>query len=214
LRCLDAKLGITYWRFVNASESWKEEKMKAIGIVGSPRKKGNTEIITRYTLKAIGEEGIETELIGLAGLNIRPCNACAVCEKEETCPIDDDLFPIYRKMKEADAIILASPVYFGSATALLKAFMERTGYIAYNNGRPFEGKVGGPLVVAERSGQNFTSAELTGWFQILGFFTPGSTYWNIAFGSEKGEVEKDQEGLSTAWNFGKNIAFLIKKLKA
>ena len=97
--------------------------MKAIGIVGSPRKNGNTELLTTHTLKAIAEEGLDTELIRLSGLEIKPCNACMVCQKEERCPIVDDLFPIYLKMKEADAIILASPVYYGSATALIKAFM-------------------------------------------------------------------------------------------
>ncbi len=118
--------------------------MKAIGIVGSPRKGGNTEILTKHTLKAIEEEGLDTELIRLADLDIRPCNACMVCLDEERCPIQDDLFPIYTNMKRAEAIILASPVYFGSATALLKALMERTGYIARNNGKLFTGKVGGP----------------------------------------------------------------------
>ncbi len=187
--------------------------MKAVGIVGSPRKNGNTEILTRHTLKAIEEEGLETELIRLAGLDIQPCDACMVCRDKEQCPIDDDLFPLYTKIKEADAIILASPVYFGSATALLKAFMERTGYIS-GRSRVFAGKVGGPLVVARRAGQNFTFAQIMYWFHILGFFMPGSTYWNIAFGREKGEVEADEEGLNTAWNFGKNIALLVKKLKA
>ncbi len=189
--------------------------MKAIGIVGSPRKNGNTEILTEYTLKAIAEEGLDTELISLAGMDIRPCNACMVCrgEEEKPCPIDDDLLPIYDKMKEAEAIILASPVYYGSATALLKALMERTGYMGGPR-RVFARKVGGPLVVARRAGQNFTFAQLTLWFQILGFYVPGSTYWNIAFGREKGEVQKDEEGLNTAWNFGKNIALLVKKLKA
>ncbi|MFH0769629.1 MAG: flavodoxin family protein [Chloroflexota bacterium] len=187
--------------------------MKAIGIVGSPRKNGNTEILTAHVLKAITEEGLETELIRLAGLDIRPCNACMVCRDEERCLIDDDLFPLYAKMKEADAIILASPVYFGSATALLKALMERTGYLSGRR-RVFAGKVGGPLVVARRAGQNFTFAQLMYWFHILGFFMPGSTYWNIAFGRERGEVEKDEEGMTTAWNFGKNVALLVKKLKA
>ena len=187
--------------------------MKAIGIVGSPRKDGNTEILTKHALKAIEEEGLETELIRLAGLDIRPCNACMVCREEERCPIDDDLFPLYTEMKEAEAIILASPVYFGSATALLKAFMERTGYISGPK-KVFAGKVGGPLVVARRAGQNFTFAQIMYWFHIQGFFMPGSTYWNIAFGREKGEVEQDEEGLKTAWNFGKNVAFLVKKLKA
>ena len=78
--------------------------MKAIGIVGSPRKNGNTEILTKHTLKAIAEEGLDTELIRLAGLNIQPCNACMVCRDEERCPIDDDLFPLYIKIKEAEAV--------------------------------------------------------------------------------------------------------------
>ena len=186
--------------------------MKAIGVVGSPRKNGNTEILTKHTLRAIEEEGLDTEIIKLAGLDIRPCDACMVCRDEEQCPIDDDLFPLYTKIKEAEAIILASPVYYGSVTALLKAFMERTGYIG-RSGRVFAGKVGGPLVVARRAGQNFTFAQIMYWFHILGFYMPGSTYWNIAFGREKGEVRGDEEGLKTAWNFGKNIAFLVKKLK-
>lgn len=186
--------------------------MKAIGVVGSPRKNGNTEILTEHNLRAIAEEDLGTELIRLAGRDIRPCNACAVCREEESCPIDDDFFPLYVKIKEADAIILASPVYYGSATALLKAFMERSGHLGGMR-RVFAGKVGGPLVVARRAGQNFTVAQLTYWFQILGFYVPGSTYWNIAFGREPGSVQEDEEGLRTAWNFGKNIAFLVKKLK-
>ncbi len=90
--------------------------------------------------------------------------------------------------------------------------MERTGYIGGRR-RVFAGKVGGPLVVARRAGQNFTFAQLMFWFHIQGFFMPGSTYWNIAFGREKGEVSGDEEGLRTAWNFGKNVALLVKKLK-
>jgi len=187
-------------------------KMKVIGIVGSPRKNGNTELLTKHTLKAISEEGLGTELIQLAGMEIKPCTACMACKEKEICSIKDDLFSLYLRMKEAEGIILASPVYYGSATALIKALMERVGYIARWNGEPFQRKVGGPLVVARRSGRNFTIAQLTLWFQILGFFVPGSTYWNVAIGREKGEVEQDQEGLETAWNFGKNMAFLIKKL--
>jgi len=188
--------------------------VKALGIVGSMRKGGNTEILTNHTLKAIKEEGIDTEIIRLGELDIRPCNGCRACTTEEKCPIDDDLWPLYTQMKAAEAIILASPVYFGSATATIKALMDRAGFIALNNGRLFDGKVGGPLVVARRAGKNFTFAQLTLWFQILGFFIPGSSYWNVAIGREKGEVAHDEEGLKTAWNFGKNIASLVKKLKS
>jgi multimeric flavodoxin WrbA len=115
-------------------------------------------------------------------------------------------------MIEADGIILASPVYFGSCTALLKALMERAGFISRPRGSPFNRKVGGPLVVARRAGQNFTIAEINFWFHILGMTVPGSTYWNMAFGREMGEVANDEEGLRTAWNFGKNMAFILKRL--
>jgi multimeric flavodoxin WrbA len=188
--------------------------MKAIAISGSPRKNGNTVIFAGHALKAIAEEGIQTELVSLAGLDIKPCNACMACVKEESCPIEDDMLLLYRKMKEADAIILASPVYFGSATATIKALMDRAGYVSYHNGRVFAGKVGGAMVVARRAGKNFTFAQLTLWFQIQGFYIPGSTYWNVGIGRNIGEVEDDDEGMRTAWNFGKNIAFLLNKLKA
>lgn len=187
--------------------------MKAIGIVGSPRKNGNTEILTAHTLQAIAGEGLETELITLADLDIRPCNACQVCRREERCPIEDDLFPVYTRMKAAEAIILASPVYFGSATALLKALMDRAGSISILN-KSFAGKVGGPLVVARRAGKNFTFLQIMQWFHIMNMIMPGSTYWNVAIGRQKGEVRDDEEGMTTAWNFGKNVAFVVKKLKA
>ena len=188
--------------------------MKALGILGSARKNGNTEIITRHTLRAIAEEGFDTELVRLADFDIRPCNGCMVCWDKEQCPIDDDLFPLYTKVKEeADIVILSSPVYFGSATALMQAFMERTGSLARSQ-KAFVGKVGGPLVVARRAGKNFTFAQLMFWYHILGFFMPGSSYWNVAIGREKGEVEGDEEGLATAWTFGKNAAFMASKLRA
>jgi multimeric flavodoxin WrbA len=185
--------------------------MKVVAIVGSPRKNGNTEILSTHALKAISEEGLETELITLAGKEIKPCNACGVCSEKGECVIQDDFLPVFNKMLEADGIILASPVYFGSCTALLKALMERAGWVARHKDRPFNRKAGGPLVVARRAGHNFTVAEINFWFHILGMTIPGSTYWNIAFGRNPGEVSNDEEGLHTAWNFGKNLAFIIKK---
>lgn len=186
--------------------------MKAIGIVGSPRKGGNTEILTAHCLKAIAEEGLETELAPLAGLDIKGCNACGYCYEHDGCSIEDDLQPVFARMIKADAIIVASPVYYGSATSLIKGFLERAGYMARRAGG-LAGKVGGPLVVARRGGQNFTFAELLFWFHIMQIINPGSIYWNMAFGREKGEVQKDEEGMKIAWHFGKNVAKLVKKLK-
>jgi multimeric flavodoxin WrbA len=185
--------------------------MKALGIVGSPRKGGNTEQYMQHVLKVIADEGIETEIISLAGKDIRPCTACMACRGTENCPIDDDLMPIYRKMKEADAIIIGSPVYFQGSSALTRAFLERSGYISLQNGRAFAGKVGGPLVVTWRSAASLTFAQMLLWFSGQRCFIPGALA--TAFGREKGEVLKDEEGMNSARDFGRGVAFLLKKLK-
>lgn len=186
--------------------------MRVVAVIGSPRVNGNTERLAQKALDAIAAEGIQTEVIRLAGLDIAPCDACMACRGNAECSIQDDFQGVYDKLLEADGIILASPVYFGSATANIKALMDRAGYVARNNGDLFARKVGGPMVVARRAGQNFTYAQLMYWFMICGFVVPGSTYWNIAFGRQPGEVTGDSEGLETATNFGKNIAWLLKSL--
>ena len=184
-----------------------------IGIAGSPRVEGNTEKLVTEALKTAAEEGAQTELIRLANKEIKPCDACLSCRKTGECHIKDDFQEIFEKMIKADGIILASPVYFGSATPQIMALIDRAGYISGARGRVFENKVGGPLVVARRAGQNFTFAQLLFFFLHQGMIVPGSTYWNIAFGREKGEVLEDREGLRTARNFAKKIVWLIKKIK-
>jgi len=186
---------------------------KIIGVVGSPRRNGNTELLTREALKAAEAEGIETELITLAGKEIKPCDGCRQCkEKKVDCHIKDDLAPIFHKILKADGLILATPVYYGSATAQTKALIDRVGYWSGAYDRPLENKVGAPLVVARRAGQNFTFAQLIFFFFITGMIIPGTTYWTVAFGREKGEVAEDEEGISTAQNLGRKMAWLLKKL--
>jgi multimeric flavodoxin WrbA len=187
---------------------------KIIGIVGSPRVDGNTEYLVNMALsEAKKDVDFETELIRLAGKTIKPCTACLACKNECKCIIEDDFEFIFKKMVSADGIILGSPVYFGSATPELKSLIDRAGYVSTYNGRLFENKVGGPIVVARRAGQNFTYAQLLFFFLHQGMIVPGSTYWNIAFGRDKGEVQEDEEGIKTVLNFGKKIVWVVKKLK-
>ena len=188
--------------------------IRIVGIVGSPRTGGNTERLVTEALKAAEEDGSETELLRLADKEIRPCDACLSCRKTGECRVQDDFKPIFDKMVEADGIILATPVYFGSATPQIKALIDRAGYLSQAKGRVFENKAGGALVVARRAGHNFTFAQLLFFFLHQGMIVPGSTYWNIAFGREKGGVSKDEEGLQTARNFGKKLAWVIKKIKS
>ena len=185
--------------------------IKIIGIVGSPRIGGNTEVLVEEALKTAREMGAETEIIRLAEKEVKPCDACLTCRETGKCRINDDFQEIFDKMVEADGIILASPVYFGSATPQLMALIDRAGYVSR---RSFESKVGGAIAVARRAGQNFTFAQILFFFLHQGMIVPGSTYWNIAFGRRKGDVLKDEEGLRTVRNFAKKMVWLINKIKS
>jgi multimeric flavodoxin WrbA len=191
--------------------------MKAIAINGSARKGGNTEALLRKCLSVLEGAGIAGELVNLHGKTITPCKACNVCfkNKDLKCSMgDDDFAGIFEKMCGADIIILGSPVYFGSATANLKALMDRSGYVSRANGNVFSRKLGGPVVVARRAGQNFTYAQLIYWYMIADMIVPGSTYWNIGFGLDPGQVNEDKEALETVARFAENLAWLAKKISA
>jgi len=106
--------------------------IRIIGIVGSPRVDGNTEKLVIEALKVAAEEGAQTELIRLADKEIRPCDACMSFRKAGECHIKDDFQEIFEKMVKADGIILASPVYFGSATPQIMALIDRAEYVSGN----------------------------------------------------------------------------------
>ena len=183
--------------------------MKVVGIGGSPRKGGNTEALVRVALKEIRKAGLKTELISLAGKKIAPCDGCRGCVETGKCHIKDDFDPILAKMLKAEGIILATPVYFGAATPQIVSLLSRCYKL---DDKALKNKVGGPIVVARRAGQNFTFAQLMFFFMLHEMIVPGSTYWNIGFGREKGEVLKDKEGVKTIKNFAQNMAWLIKKI--
>ena len=184
--------------------------MKVLGISGSPRRDGNSMFITGHALKAMAEEGIETELVSLSGFAIAHCDGCFACMKQKRCIIKDDLMPLYDRMVAADGIVLTTPVYFSAPSSLIKAFMDRTGMVALATGKAFKGKVGGPLVVGRRGGLNATLSQMTFWFQLMECYMAVGSYWGIAFGKGKGEVAQDKEGLDTAWSFGKSMSLLMK----
>jgi multimeric flavodoxin WrbA len=182
-----------------------------VGIVGSPRVGGNTETLVAESLKAAREEGAQTELLRLAGKLISPCDGCLSCERTGECRTEDDFKPVFDKMAQADGLILATPVYFGSATPQLKALIDRAGMLSEAKGRLFENKIGSAMVVARRAGQNFTLAQILFFLLQQGMIIQGSSYWNMAFGEKQGDILKDEEGLTTARNTGKRMVWLIRK---
>jgi multimeric flavodoxin WrbA len=191
--------------------------MKVVGFNGSARKDGNTAILMRRVLRVLEKEGIETELIQLAGELIHGCNACRTCykTKNERCIIEDDKINEYvQKMKAADGIILGSPTYFSMMTPEMKALIDRTGYVARANKHLLKRKVGAAVVAVRRAGGIPTFDAINHYFLINQMIVPGSSYWNVGIGNKKGEVEGDKEGMKTMDDLGKNMAWLVKKLNA
>ncbi len=190
--------------------------MKVVAFNGSARKGGNTAILLKRVLSVLEKEGFETELVQLAGQHIRGCTACRTCfdTKNERCIITDDKVNLcIQKMVEADGVLLGSPTYFGMMSPEMKALIDRAGYVARANPDMLKHKVGAAVVAVRRAGGMTTFDAINHFFLINQMIVPGSSYWNIGIGNKKGDVEKDEEGIKIMEDLGKNMAWLIKKLK-
>jgi multimeric flavodoxin WrbA len=190
-------------------------KMKVVAVNGSTRKDGNTALLIRRVFEELEREGIETELVQLAGKTIKGCVACYKCQKnkDRRCAVEDDDFNgCFEKMAAADGIILASPTYYADVTASIKALMERAGTVSRVNGNLLRRKVGAAVVAVRRGGAIHAFDTLNHFFFIKEMVVPGASYWNVGIGREPGEVRKDEEGLATMRVLGENMAWLLKKL--
>jgi multimeric flavodoxin WrbA len=128
------------------------------------------------------------------------------------CSLEDGLNQIMQKLRESQGFIVGSPVYFGTARGDVMAALQRIGYVSRKTDDFLSGKVGGAIAVARRGGHTFTLQEMLMFFLINDMIVPGSTYWNMVFGSLPGEVWQDKEGIETIRHFAANVAELVKKL--
>ena len=187
--------------------------MKVLAINSSARKDGNTAILLGRVLKELRKEGIETELIQLAGQIIEPCKACWACGDQGNCVHRKDSFrEIFDKMKEADGILLGSPVYSANISANMQALLERAAVVGDMNPGLLTHKVGAAVTAVRRGGALNAVDAMNHFFLNHEMIVVGSTYWNMAYGQLPGDVEKDAEGLSNMENLGKNMAWLLKAL--
>jgi multimeric flavodoxin WrbA len=191
--------------------TYEEKFMYALAINGSPRKGGNTEILLKTVLEPIEQAGWETELVQVGGKAIRGCMACGKCGEKQNlqCVIDSDPFnEIMAKMVKADALILGSPTYFTDVTSEMKALLDRSGYVALANNRAFSAKIGAAVVAVRRAGATHVYDTINHMFLINQMIVPGSTYWNLGIGRDKGDVQEDAEGIRNMLNLGDTIAWL------
>ncbi|MZP28752.1 flavodoxin family protein [Heliobacterium undosum] len=189
--------------------------MKVIGINGSPRRNGNTAILIQTIFDELNQQGIETELIQLADHPIKGCTACGGCmiQKNKRCVMDDDFFnDCLEKMVTADGIILGSPVYSAGVTSQIKALIDRASIVLASNRGLLKYKVGAGVTAVRRGGAISAVDTLHHFLHSKEMFLVGSTYWNMVYGRDIGDVEQDQEGMSNMKNLGRNMAWLLKKI--
>lgn len=190
--------------------------MYALAVNGSPRPHGNTETLLQHVLTPLREAGWETELVQVGGKKIRGCMACYKCfeKKDGRCAVDNDIFnPIMEKLLRADAMIFGSPTYFTDVTSEMKALLDRAGFVAIANGRAFKGKIGAAVVAVRRGGATHVYDTINHMYLMNQVIVPGSLYWNMGYGRDKGEVEGDAEGLTNMANLGRVIAWLGQAIK-
>jgi multimeric flavodoxin WrbA len=191
-------------------------QMKVVAFNGSARKDGNTAFLIKTVFEELKKEKIKTELVQLAGKKIRGCIACGKCftKQDRRCAVTGDILnDCIGKMLEADGIILASPTYFADVSAEMKALIDRSGFVAKANQDMFRRKVGASVVAVRRAGAIHAFDTMNHFFFISQMIVPGSSYWNIGIGLAPGDVNRDEEGLSTMRSLGANMAWLMKKIE-
>lgn len=187
--------------------------MKVLGISSSARKDGNTAILIEHVFQELNKEGIETEMIQLAGQVIEPCKACWACGGQGNCVHRKDIFhEIFEKMANADGILLGSPVYMANVSANMQALLERAAVVCDMNPGLMTHKAGAAVAAVRRGGALQAIDAMNHFFLNHEMFVAGSVYWNMGYGRLPGDVLQDQEGLDNMKNLGRNMAFLMKAL--
>ena len=181
--------------------------MKVLILNASPRAGSTTTIAIQEMVRIFDDEGIDTECIQIGNKAIRGCIACNFCVGTGKCVFNDIVCEIAPKFEEADGLVVATPVYYGSSNATLMACLDRLFYSTHFDKTM---KVGAAVAVARRGGLTATYDELNKYFGISSMPIATSQYWNGVHGCDKGEASQDLEGLQTLRTLARNMSFLMK----
>ena len=184
---------------------------KVLVLNGSPKANGCTATALDEMIRVLHEEGIETELIQVGKENIRGCIACGYCSTHDGCAINDLVNETAAKFEQADGLIIGSPVYYASPNGTILSFLDR---LFYSTGFSKQMKVGTAVVSCRRGGSTAAFDVLNKYFTISGMPVVSGTYWNQVHGFSAEDVKKDLEGLQNMRNVARNMAFLIRAIRA
>ncbi len=201
--------------------------MKILGIAGSPRKGGSSELLVREALKSAQEKGAEAELVLLRRKNIKPCDACYYCLLKNigTCHIKDDMQTIYPKLKEADGIIIASPTHFGNVSGLCQIFLERTEclqiqplpkgiFVQTGKSSALAGKAGSLIVTGRRRGVHGAANTLAFYFMMHRMVMPHAGVHGFCKALRPGAIlEEDPDAVKMAAELGRDMVAYLKKVR-
>jgi multimeric flavodoxin WrbA len=188
------------------------ETMKVLLLNGSPQKNGNTAIALSEAAQALQSEGIETQLIGIGVRPVQGCIACNKCAELGRCTFHDAKYDEVREAcREADGIIIGSPVFYAGPNGSLCALLDRLFYSASDL---LAYKPAASVAVCRRGGASATFDRLNKYFTINNMPVVSSQYWNMVYGCTPGEARQDAEGLQTMRTLGRNMAWLLKSIHA
>ena len=184
--------------------------MKVLMINGSPHNNGNTSIALKEMEKVFAENGVECETVNIGNKDVRGCIACGRCQEKGRCVFDDVVNEAAEKFKDADGLVIGTPVYYASANGTVVSFLDRLFFST-----PFDKrmKVGAAIAVARRGGLSATYDGLNKYCGISQMPIATSQYWNQAHGREPGQVTGDEEGLQTMRVLARNMVFLMKSIR-
>jgi multimeric flavodoxin WrbA len=183
--------------------------MKVLMLNGSPRVEGNTNLALLEMGKIFEREGVEYEIVNVGREAVRGCLACKYCYENGKCCIDDAVNVIAKKFEMADALVIASPVYYAGANGTLVSLLDRLFYSTHFDKRM---KLGASVVAARRGGLSSTYDELNKFFGIVGMPIVTSQYWNSVHGAAEGEAAEDGEGMATMRTLAENMVFLMRSI--
>ncbi len=187
--------------------------MRLAAFNGSSRKNGNTRILLEIICDETRRAGIDSEIISLSDFSLRGCLGCFACKGQARCiTIDDGFNDCFAKMREADGIVLGSPVYSADVSAPMKAFLERAGVVCASNPGLLRRKAGAAVAAVRRAGGLNTVDSMNHFLLNKEVILAGSTYWNMVYGKEPGDVRRDEEGMRNMQTLGENLAWLRRRL--
>ncbi|MFC1941543.1 flavodoxin family protein [Chloroflexota bacterium] len=184
--------------------------MKILAIVGSPRLKGNTNYLVDRTLEEAAGLGMDTEKIVLSQYKVNPCLGHDDCASFESCLQGDDAGWILDRFREADGIILATPVYYYNVSAQMKAFLDRN-YWLYKHDQKYKVRAVGIIVVAEQIGIEDTLYTLKQFSEDFDV-SDGGTFMVTGYANKLGDAKKNFPLMEEARNLGREMALYLKEL--